>query len=481
MMEGLEFSTGNVYNMCFCIGSSLQQYLCIQDNQFLQYPSGKTLILTVKASEAEAKTLDGGTYIDAIGAGGSADKSGMFTVGDKVLATSSGILSLFAALVGLAFKWLCMEYTAKIDVDPETLLGYPPPPPPPPPPLSLSLIRLVINMCMPQNHLKWAGYICKLIAGNPSLDQIVTVIKGKIEEVELPEKADILIYEPHGKSNSDLRIFDGREEAKDAGSPIETLKKMMKGTLGSSSIGMFITCASLLAVLFSNTFAFRITSEAEAKTSKSGKEEEENEEYEVELVQSYRRRRSERRGFADLDVEEDDERNHWIVNWYLILIEFSICAGSWSRLLEEEAEDAVSPIETLKKMMNGTLDRQLKKYAGSSIETLKKMMNPWFLNWYAILIKFSTGKEQYRFAYRDVEQDVPLDLQLLVLVAELKKRKISKDSFKNWGLKKMNLQLVGLGGREKAVKVSGNRIETLKNWGFENVEELRVEEDDGGT
>lgn len=34
-----------------------------------------------------AKGRDGGTYIDAIAPGGSADKSGMFTVGDKVLAT----------------------------------------------------------------------------------------------------------------------------------------------------------------------------------------------------------------------------------------------------------------------------------------------------------------------------------------------------------------------------------------------------------
>ncbi|WCJ28797.1 protein containing PDZ domain a K-box domain and a TPR region [Euphorbia peplus] len=36
-----------------------------------------------------AKGRDGGTYIDAIGAGGSADKSGLFTVGDKVIATSA--------------------------------------------------------------------------------------------------------------------------------------------------------------------------------------------------------------------------------------------------------------------------------------------------------------------------------------------------------------------------------------------------------
>ncbi|PQM33091.1 uncharacterized protein Pyn_04696 [Prunus yedoensis var. nudiflora] len=36
-----------------------------------------------------AKGRDGGTYIDAIAAGGSADKSGKFSVGDKVLATSA--------------------------------------------------------------------------------------------------------------------------------------------------------------------------------------------------------------------------------------------------------------------------------------------------------------------------------------------------------------------------------------------------------
>uniref|UniRef100_A0A5B7BB90 PDZ domain-containing protein n=1 Tax=Davidia involucrata TaxID=16924 RepID=A0A5B7BB90_DAVIN len=80
----------------------------------------KTSIFIVKASETESKTSksesegeeeeeeeeyeveleqpyglkftkgrDGGTYIDAIAPGGSADKTGMFTVGDKVLATSA--------------------------------------------------------------------------------------------------------------------------------------------------------------------------------------------------------------------------------------------------------------------------------------------------------------------------------------------------------------------------------------------------------
>lgn len=34
-----------------------------------------------------AKGRDGGTYIDAIASGGSADKTGKFSVGDRVLAT----------------------------------------------------------------------------------------------------------------------------------------------------------------------------------------------------------------------------------------------------------------------------------------------------------------------------------------------------------------------------------------------------------
>lgn len=38
-----------------------------------------------------AKGRDGGTYIDAIATGGSADKTGMFTVGDRVLATRSSL------------------------------------------------------------------------------------------------------------------------------------------------------------------------------------------------------------------------------------------------------------------------------------------------------------------------------------------------------------------------------------------------------
>ncbi|KAH7513362.1 hypothetical protein FEM48_Zijuj12G0192000 [Ziziphus jujuba var. spinosa] len=41
-----------------------------------------------------------------------------------------------------------------------------------------------------------AEYARKLIAGNPALGQQITVIKGKVEEVKLPEKADILISEP---------------------------------------------------------------------------------------------------------------------------------------------------------------------------------------------------------------------------------------------------------------------------------------------
>jgi len=47
------------------------------------------------------KGRDGGTYIDAIAPGGSADKAGVFTVGDKVLATRF----VSALHVILSFFW----------------------------------------------------------------------------------------------------------------------------------------------------------------------------------------------------------------------------------------------------------------------------------------------------------------------------------------------------------------------------------------
>ncbi|KAH7434368.1 hypothetical protein KP509_06G014400 [Ceratopteris richardii] len=43
-----------------------------------------------------------------------------------------------------------------------------------------------------------AEHARKLIAGNPLLSSVITVIHGKVEEIELPEKADILISEPMG-------------------------------------------------------------------------------------------------------------------------------------------------------------------------------------------------------------------------------------------------------------------------------------------
>ncbi|KAK1280785.1 putative histone-arginine methyltransferase CARM1 [Acorus gramineus] len=41
-----------------------------------------------------------------------------------------------------------------------------------------------------------AEHARRLIAGNPSLGQRISVIRGKVEEVEFPEKGDILISEP---------------------------------------------------------------------------------------------------------------------------------------------------------------------------------------------------------------------------------------------------------------------------------------------
>eukprot|EP00270_Netrium_digitus_P012218 TRINITY_DN394_c0_g1_i5.p1 TRINITY_DN394_c0_g1~~TRINITY_DN394_c0_g1_i5.p1 ORF type:complete len:244 (+),score=68.44 TRINITY_DN394_c0_g1_i5:219-950(+) len=43
-----------------------------------------------------------------------------------------------------------------------------------------------------------AEYAKKLINGNPQLRERITVVHGKVEEVSLPEKADVLISEPMG-------------------------------------------------------------------------------------------------------------------------------------------------------------------------------------------------------------------------------------------------------------------------------------------
>ncbi|KAL3626513.1 putative histone-arginine methyltransferase 1.3 [Castilleja foliolosa] len=60
-----------------------------------------------------------------------------------------------------------------------------------------------------------ADYARKLIAGNPILSQRITVIKGKVEEVELPEKADILISEPMGTLLVNERMLESYIIARD--------------------------------------------------------------------------------------------------------------------------------------------------------------------------------------------------------------------------------------------------------------------------
>ncbi|KAG5555043.1 hypothetical protein RHGRI_012550 [Rhododendron griersonianum] len=60
-----------------------------------------------------------------------------------------------------------------------------------------------------------AEYARKLIAGNPSLGQRITVVKGKVEEVELPEKADILISEPMGTLLVNERMLETYVIARD--------------------------------------------------------------------------------------------------------------------------------------------------------------------------------------------------------------------------------------------------------------------------
>ncbi|XP_021904939.1 probable histone-arginine methyltransferase 1.3 isoform X1 [Carica papaya] len=60
-----------------------------------------------------------------------------------------------------------------------------------------------------------AEYARKLIAGNPLLGQRITVIKGKVEEIELPEKADILISEPMGTLLVNERMLESYVIARD--------------------------------------------------------------------------------------------------------------------------------------------------------------------------------------------------------------------------------------------------------------------------
>ncbi|XP_047332564.1 probable histone-arginine methyltransferase 1.3 [Impatiens glandulifera] len=58
-------------------------------------------------------------------------------------------------------------------------------------------------------------YALKLIAGNPSLAERITVVKGKVEEVNLPEKADILISEPMGTLLVNERMLESYVIARD--------------------------------------------------------------------------------------------------------------------------------------------------------------------------------------------------------------------------------------------------------------------------
>ena len=60
-----------------------------------------------------------------------------------------------------------------------------------------------------------AEYARKLVAGNPILGQRITVIKGKVEDVELPEKADILISEPMGTLLVNERMLESYVIARD--------------------------------------------------------------------------------------------------------------------------------------------------------------------------------------------------------------------------------------------------------------------------
>ncbi|KAL9257935.1 putative histone-arginine methyltransferase 1.4 [Drosera capensis] len=60
-----------------------------------------------------------------------------------------------------------------------------------------------------------AEYARVLVEGNPFFRERITVIKGKVEEVELPEKADILISEPMGTLLVNERMLESYVIARD--------------------------------------------------------------------------------------------------------------------------------------------------------------------------------------------------------------------------------------------------------------------------
>ncbi|XP_057531192.1 probable histone-arginine methyltransferase CARM1 [Amaranthus tricolor] len=82
----------------------------------------------------------------------------------------------------------CVAFAGKVVVDVGAGSGI----------LSLFAARAGAKHVYAVEASEMSEYALKLIAGNPSLSDRITVVKGKVEEVELPEKADILISEPMG-------------------------------------------------------------------------------------------------------------------------------------------------------------------------------------------------------------------------------------------------------------------------------------------
>eukprot|EP00850_Spirogloea_muscicola_P016734 SM000138S00041 [mRNA] locus=s138:87622:91910:- [translate_table: standard] len=60
-----------------------------------------------------------------------------------------------------------------------------------------------------------ADYARRLMAGNPKLGKCITILHGKVEEVELPEKVDILISEPMGTLLVNERMLESYIIARD--------------------------------------------------------------------------------------------------------------------------------------------------------------------------------------------------------------------------------------------------------------------------
>ncbi|CAO2836094.1 unnamed protein product [Amaranthus hypochondriacus] len=104
-----------------------------------------------------------------------------------------------------AIKENCVDFAGKVVVNVGVGSGI----------LSLFAVQAGAKHVYVVEASEMAEYARQLIAGNPSFSDQITVVRGKVEEVELPEKADILIFEPMGFLLLNERMLESYVIARD--------------------------------------------------------------------------------------------------------------------------------------------------------------------------------------------------------------------------------------------------------------------------